>query len=148
MLRQPFQILLGVDRRHAAGAGGGNRLTVDVILDVARGEDARDVGARAVVRQDVAVRVHLELTLEERRVRRVADRDEHAVDASVFRSPVSVFLSTMPVHFALAAVVDVVDFAVPLERDLRVGERLVLHDLRRAQRVAAMDDGDLRGELA
>ena len=29
------------------------------------------------------------------------------------------------------------------ERDLGVGERLVLHDLRRAQLVAAVDDGDL-----
>ncbi len=34
---------LGVERAHRAGAGGGDGLPVDVILDVADGEDARDV---------------------------------------------------------------------------------------------------------
>ena len=35
---------LGVDGRHAARAGGGDGLAVDVIGDVAAGEDARDLG--------------------------------------------------------------------------------------------------------
>ena len=35
---------LGVERRGAAGAGGGDRLPVDVVLHVARREDAGDVG--------------------------------------------------------------------------------------------------------
>ena len=35
---------LGVDGGHAAGAGGGDGLAVDVVLDVAAGEDAVDVG--------------------------------------------------------------------------------------------------------
>ena len=38
---------LGVDGRHAARAGGGDGLAVDVVLDVAAGEDAFDVGGRA-----------------------------------------------------------------------------------------------------
>ena len=42
---------------------------------------------------------------------------------------------------------DVVDACVPEELDLRVGERPVLHDLGRPQLVAAVDDGDLVGEL-
>ena len=36
-----LQIALGVDGGHAAGAGGGDGLAVDVVLDVATGEDPR-----------------------------------------------------------------------------------------------------------
>ena len=39
------------------------------------------------------------------------------------------------------------DFRVPPEVDLRVGERAVLHDLRRAQLVAPVDDRDRGREL-
>ena len=35
VLRHALEVFLGVDRRHAAGAGGGDRLAVDVVLDVA-----------------------------------------------------------------------------------------------------------------
>ena len=35
------QVALGVERAHAAGAGGGDRLAVGVVDDVADGEDAR-----------------------------------------------------------------------------------------------------------
>ena len=45
---------LRVDRGHAAAAGGGDRLAVNVILDVAAGEDAGDVGLTALVGEDVA----------------------------------------------------------------------------------------------
>ena len=65
---------------------------------------------------------------------------------SSFRSPVFRFAQHRRRDLALAGVLDLVDLRVPLERDLRVGERLVLHDLRRAQRVAAMDDGHVRRE--
>src|SRR4029077_8483681 len=41
---------------------------------------------------------------------------------------------------------DVDDLAVPDEFDLRIGERLVLHHFRRAQRLAPLDDGHFRGE--
>src|SRR5689334_7802749 len=50
----------GVDPGGRAGAGGGDRLAVDVVDDVAAGEDARDVGPRGrVVDLDVAGLVQL-----------------------------------------------------------------------------------------
>jgi hypothetical protein len=49
-----LQKSLRVDRRHAAAAGGGDRLAVDVILHVAAGEDAGNVGLGAIVGEDCA----------------------------------------------------------------------------------------------
>ncbi len=53
---RPDEEALGIDRGHAARAGGGDRLPIDVILHVAGGEHTRHVRARAAVRHDVAVR--------------------------------------------------------------------------------------------
>ena len=130
-------------------AGGGDRLPVDVILDVAAGEHAGDARLRAVVRDDVAVRVELELAAEERRVRRVADRHEHAghrhlAFARRSCSSRTTIAVTSPLPVSLISSTSCVE----QPRDLRVRARLVLHDLRRAQRVAAMDDGDLRRRSA
>ena len=84
-----FEIRLGVERRHAAGAGRRHRLAIDVVGDVARGEHARHRGRRrvafaAALDLDVAAG-HVELAFEDLRVRRVADRDEHAVHGEVLR---------------------------------------------------------------
>ena len=49
-----------------------------------------------------------------------------------------------PVDLVLAEDVD--DLAVPEEADLLVGERALLHDLRGAQRVAAVHDRHRPGE--
>ena len=57
-LSLPFFALqksLRIDRRHAAAAGGGDRLAVDVILHVAAGEDGGDVGLAAFVGEDGAL---------------------------------------------------------------------------------------------
>src|SRR5207249_3179667 len=71
---------LRVDRGHAARAGGGHRLAVARVLDVAAGEDAGDVGLRRPwPGHDVAALVHLELAREELRVGLVADGDEEAL---------------------------------------------------------------------
>ena len=43
--RRVAQVPLGVERPHAAGAGGGDRLAVGVVDDVADREDAGQVGA-------------------------------------------------------------------------------------------------------
>src|ERR1043165_2419466 len=54
--RRVAQVALGVERAHAAGAGGGNRLAVGVVDDVADGEDPGQVGpGRARLGADVAV---------------------------------------------------------------------------------------------
>ena len=48
---------LGIDRRHAAGTGSGDRLAVNEILHVAAGENARNVGLASVMSEDVAIRI-------------------------------------------------------------------------------------------
>ena len=62
MLGNAVEVVLGVERGHAAGPGGRDRLPVHVVLHVAAGEHARHAGLGAVVRDDVAVGVQLELT--------------------------------------------------------------------------------------
>src|ERR1700722_17794256 len=75
------QEALGLERAHAAHAGGGHRLAEDLVLDVAGGEHAGNVGRRRIRRgADVAFGVHVELAAEQLGRRGVADRDEHAVD--------------------------------------------------------------------
>src|SRR5688500_20359315 len=72
---------LGVDGRHAAAAGGRDRLAVGRVLHVAGREHAGDSrGGRARLGDEVASLVHLELALEEPRVWLVAVGDEHALD--------------------------------------------------------------------
>ena len=72
---------LGVDGGHAARAGGGDRLAVGVVLHVAAGEDAVDVGVRrAGLGDEVAVVVHVEHALEQVGVGPMADGDEQAGD--------------------------------------------------------------------
>src|SRR5438874_1303409 len=64
------QEALGVEGGHAARSGGGHGLSVDVVLHVARCEDARDVGARrAGLGREVAGFVVIQPVEEERRVR-------------------------------------------------------------------------------
>src|SRR5688572_15919557 len=72
---------LGVERGLAAHARGGDGLAVGAVGDVARGEDALDVGrgAPGVLELHVARGVGGDLALEEARERRVADRDEEAL---------------------------------------------------------------------
>ena len=75
------QIFLGVERGHAAGPRGGDRLTVDLVHHVAAGEHARDAGAgRAGLDLDIAIAVEFELAFEQLGRRRVADRNERAFD--------------------------------------------------------------------
>ena len=76
-----FEPAFAIDGRHAAAACGGDGLPVHLVVHVAGGEDALDVRVRrAGLHFDVALVVRLQLSAEERGVRLVADRDEHAVD--------------------------------------------------------------------
>src|SRR3954469_8321240 len=73
------QPALGVDRGGRAGAGGGDRLPVDVVDHVAAGEDAVDVRAGArVFDLQFALAVENEVAGEQLAARVVTDRDEQA----------------------------------------------------------------------
>ena len=85
--RRVAQVPLGVERATAAGAGGGDRLPVGEVDQVADGEDAGEVGLRArLVDLDVAVVVQVDLALDQLRARGVADRDEGAAGLDLGRS--------------------------------------------------------------
>src|SRR5688500_17342107 len=145
--------LLGVERSHAAEAGRGHRLPVDLVGDVSRGVHAGHAGRGGAAFEpgadrDVAV-LHLELALEDRGVRRVADRDEGAGDRDLARAAVA---GAAQPHAGDAGVVaeHLVDRVVPDDLDLAGAlllEQLVLHDLLRAQFVAAVDEGDLAADV-
>src|SRR5438093_13718541 len=80
MTLERCEVPLRVERAHAAGTGGSNCLAINVVLHVSDGEDSGYVRLRRVRLGDqVAGLVVLELVEEERRVRIVADRREHAV---------------------------------------------------------------------
>ena len=74
--KEPF----GVDRGHAAGAGGGDGLAIDRILRVAAGENAGDVCLhRAAFGLYIAYVVHLQPAFEKLGIRPVADGDKNSL---------------------------------------------------------------------
>ena len=78
LLRQPA---LRIDRRHRARAGGGHRLSIDMVLDIPGCKDtlkARIRGTR--LRSDVADLIHIEPVLKKRGVGLVANGDEQALN--------------------------------------------------------------------
>src|SRR5690606_4208790 len=74
------QPAFGIERRHTTSAGGGDRLAVVVVGDIAGGEDPLDTGVRAERHRpgDVALFIHLDLPCEEIGVGRVTDGGEVA----------------------------------------------------------------------
>src|SRR6266508_1056155 len=82
LVRQPA---LAVECGHAAGSGGGDRLPVDVIDDVAAREHTLNVrrGGVRMRKDDVAALVEVELSRVCRGVRRMADGHEESLRAHV-----------------------------------------------------------------
>src|ERR1017187_3789584 len=71
---------LGIDRGHTARAGRGHRLAIMMILHVACREYTRYIGLAAVVRDQVAVFVHVQLAAKHLGGRFVADGNKDALD--------------------------------------------------------------------
>src|SRR5579859_1090263 len=135
-LRLAGQPVLGVQCRGAAGTGRGDRLPVLPVHHVTAGEYAVDRGLRAGMTDlQVALGIGVQLALEQLGPGVVPDRDEQAGDRQVVHRAVSRVPQPQPGHLAGRAE-HLDDLAVPLEPDLRVRERTVLHDLGCAQRVA------------
>src|ERR1700691_732672 len=141
--------LLGLQRRHAAHAGGGHRLAQDLVLDVAGGEHAGNVGGgRIRLSDEIALFIHLQLALEQAGDRIVADGDEHAVATQRAR------LAAADIHdpragdvWRLAFAHDLVEHAVPDDVDLGIGEEPRLQNLLGAEPVAAVDQRNLGGVM-
>src|SRR5258706_6892704 len=88
---EPIEEFFRVERGHAAAAGAGDGLAIDMVLHVARGEHAAHAGCGghalgAAARHDVAL-AHVELATDDLRIRRVADGDEQALHGEVSLRP-------------------------------------------------------------
>ena len=130
-------------------SGGGDRLPVDVVGDVAGGEHAGHRGGGGMAGgDDVAGRLHLQLAGEQLGGGRMPDGDEHAVDLALADRAGFQVLEPHAVDLRrVVAAEHVVEHAVPDHVDLGVLEQPVLQDLFRAERVAAVHHGDLGGEI-
>src|SRR5215210_9033900 len=110
---------LGVDRRGRARSRRGDGLAVDVVHDVAAGEDAVDVGAGAgVLDLDVALVVQLELAGEQLAAGVVADRHEQPAHGQGLGAAARHVGELHGVHGALAQ--DVGDLLAECPADLLV----------------------------
>src|SRR3954447_11691361 len=144
------QVPLRIQGGLAAGAGGGHRLTVRPVDEVARGEHAGTVRLGGLsVGDDVALLVEVDLALDDPRLRDVADGDEGACDLDLALGPV---LGVAQVRGRqrprVVARGELLDDVGRDELDVVVLARALEHDLRGAELVAAVHDLDLGGELA
>src|SRR5581483_3606519 len=133
------QETLSLQRRHAAHAGGGYRLAEHLVLHVAGGEHAGNLGRGAVRSCDeIALIVERQLALEELGRGRVADGDEEAVTGDLLHLP-GLHVADPDAGNAggLAGAQHFLDSRIPDDADLRIAEQALLHDLLGAQMVAA-----------
>src|SRR5688572_4814497 len=136
---------LGVDRRGRTGAGRGDGLAVDVVDDVAAGEDAVDVGAGGrVLHLHVALVIQLQLADEQLGARVVADGHEQAGHRQRLGRP-GVRVGELDRRDGAVAV-DLGDLLAQRPADLLVVLRALLHDLGGAQLLPPVDDGHALGE--
>ena len=139
------EVALGVEGRGTTGAGGGDRLAVVVVDQVAAREDTGQVGPGGRrVHEHVALVVETHLTRQQLRARVVADRDEQPGRVELAGLAGLGVAQGDPGDLVVA--VDLGDLGVPGELDLRVGEGALLHDLGGAELAAAVDQGDLGAE--
>src|SRR5690606_18492613 len=144
---------LRVERRHATAGGAGDRLPVDVVLDVAGGEYAGHAGGGRVARlagvgDDVAV-AHLELADEQFGIGTVADGDEGAIERDVGFLAAAV-VTHPKAGDALVVAEYLVDLVEPHRLDLALGDpgiEVIDQDGLGPELVAAMNQGDLARDV-
>ncbi len=131
---------------HTPGARGGNRLTVRPVLNVARVKDSGDVSSRPTFRNNVAIRIEVDLPGERLGVGNVADGQKEAADLLVPNSIRDHIAQLDSCHGFRAYVVDVLHYGVEQKLDFRIRSRPLQHDLGGAEPVAAVHQGDLGAE--
>src|SRR6188472_263457 len=142
------QVPLGVEGALAAAAGRGYGLAVGVVDHVSHGEDALEVGAgRAGLGEDVAVLVGVDLARDHLGAGDVADRDEGAVGLEVLALPRLDVAQAHVVEATALAGDELLRHIGGLEGDVALLPGPLEHDLRSAELVAAVDHGQLAGEL-
>lgn len=137
-----FKVSLGVECGSAAHPGCGNRLAIDLVSYVASGENPRNGSAGGSAFNDyVTILVRIDLAVEERGLRIAADGDEDAVggDLLLFAG-----LHVLDGHGlgGLVFAVDGSDDGIENEVDFLVVSGPVHLNLRSAELITTMDDGD------
>src|SRR5689334_14067935 len=97
------------------------------------------------VGDDIANRIHIDLTLEKIRVGLVTNRDKDAFAFQVEMLSVTRVSQAHAGYSIFRRAENLLHISVPNKFDLLVTKRLLLHDLRSAQFFAAMDDINFRG---
>jgi len=133
------QVALRLDCGHAAHAGRGDRLAIDMIRAIARHEYAPDARLGAAPGNDIAVGIQIELSLEDVCVGHVADGDEDAAARQMGLRPRLDLFEPDTRDLVLGDIENLGHHRVPDRFDLGVGQHPVSHDLRGAQLVASMD---------
>lgn len=148
-----FQIFFDFEGGHAAGAGGGDGLAVAAVLDVSAGEDSGDdlafeSGEDVVLRQDVAVGVEVQHSLEGGGVGNVADAEEHGGNGKDMLDAGGGVFEAQALDVFFFDTEHLFDCGAGEEVDVGVRHGAVEHDLRGAESFGAIDDCDLGGEAS
>src|SRR3972149_2455115 len=113
ILSQALQVSLSIHGSHAPRARSGNRLTVDMVLDIARRKDPGHTRLRAAMSNDISATVHLQLPREQSGIGGVADRYEDTVARQRLRLRRTIYPGADPRHLPLFGVQDLLDRPVP-----------------------------------
>src|SRR5205085_3728545 len=148
IIRSPdfFKELLDFHGCRAAGTGGGDGLAVAAVLHVAAGEDSGDFGEDEIVRLEVSVLVHVQLSSKHFGIGFVANAQKHGAGGEI---PNAIGLDVAQLEagdLVLAHVVNLVDHGVREELNLFMLAGPVQHDLGSPKLFAAMDQCDLGGK--
>ena len=148
-----LQVFVRIERRHAAGAGRGDRLTVDVVGYIARCEHARHAGrgrlaVASALDHDVTA-AHLELSLEQLRVRLMPTAMNTPSTGIIARA---LAVQSAQAHSGDPRLVaqDLLDGVVPHDGHLAgrlQREKPVLQYLLGPEPVAPMHQGHVRGDV-
>src|SRR5579859_495665 len=137
-----FQELFGIEGGHASGARGGDGLAIAVVLHVPGDENAGNGSEAAVLGDQVAVCVHLELAFEDRGVGIMADGDKNTVHDD--------FARFLRLQIAQARALDVafrsqnvLDHERSEEFHFLIGPGTIDHDFGGAEIIAPVDEIDL-----
>src|SRR6202795_1927151 len=129
LVRVPFQELFRVQGGHTAGACGGDSLAITMVLHISGDEYAGNRGQAAVVGNEVAIAVHLQLALENGRVGIVPDGHEYSVEGN-FRTFLSFRIAHAHAGDVTVRSVNFLNNRGDDKFDLRVGSNAINHDLR------------------
>src|SRR5579872_4256040 len=149
-LRQMREPTFRFERRHAAKTRGRDRLTIDVIGDIAGREDALDASARGSRRRvNVAIRLQRQLAAHQFARRRMADRDEDAVHRQFLaRASLRMTQANAGHGIWIARSDDLFNDVVPDHVDVWTLQQSLLQYLFGPERIAPMYDGHMGGDVA